>query len=322
MMSRIKCSVLLAMIMVSLPGLAYKKDPEYNKARRSGALAQMKLCISNDMGTPIHDASVHVLMGMNFREHSYNVEGKTDTNGLFVVEGKTTGNEIIIEVTKDGYYKSSQKLCFIKMGSEYEVSNGKWQPWGMAISMTLREVRAPVPLVVQQELYKMPATNTLVGFDMAVKDWVSPNGKGKHADFEVFLTWDGKPLYYTRHTQLDVRFLENHAGCYVFDNIKGSQFGGPYRADTNRTFQTEFSCTSSYENGEPSFRGLDVGRSLIVRSRCKVDNDGHLVSANYSTIKNITVEAGWAGEVMMMIRYYFNPTPNDTNLEPKRESAK
>lgn len=34
-------------------------------------------------------------------------------------------------------------------------------------------------------------------------------------------------------------------------------------------------------------------------------------------ILNITVEAGWAGEVMMMIRYYFNPTPNDTNLEPK-----
>ena len=34
-------------------------------------------------------------------------------------------------------------------------------------------------------------------------------------------------------------------------------------------------------------------------------------------IKNVTVEAGWASEVKMMIRYYFNPTPNDTNLEPK-----
>ena len=29
--------------------------------------------------------------------------------------------------------------------------------------------------------------------------------------------------------------------------------------------------------------------------------------------KNVTVEAGWDGEVKMMLRYYFNPTPNDTN---------
>ena len=317
MMSKNRCSVLYAVIMVSLAGLAYKNDPAYNKARRSGAQVQMKLRISNDMGVPVPSASVHVLMGMNFRERSYDIDGKSDTNGLFVVEGNTTGNEIIIEVTKDRYYKSSQKICFITMGREYEVKDGRWQPWGMSVPITLREIRAPVQLVVQKELYKIPTTNTLVGFDMALKDWVSPNGKGEHADFEVFLTWDGKPLYYTQHTQLDMLFPEKHAGYYVFDNIKGSRFGGPYMADTNSTFQTDFSCMSSFVNGEPRFRGLDIGRSLIVRSRCKVDNEGHLVSANYSTIKNITVEAGWTGEVMMMIRYYFNPTPNDTNLEPK-----
>jgi len=317
MTSKIRSLVLSAMSMMALVGLAYKSDPAYNKARRSGAMAQMKLLISNDMGIPVPNASVHVLMGMNFRERSYDIDGKSDTNGLYVVEGKTTGNEIEIEVTKDGYYKSSQKICFIKMGSEHEVKNGRWQPWGMSIPVTLREIRDPVQLVVQKELYKIPSTNTLAGFDMALKDWVFPNGKGKHADFEVFLTWDGKPLYYTQHTQLDVRFPEKYAGYYVFDNIKGSRFGGPYMADTNHTFQTEFRCISSFVNGEPSFRGLDIGRSLIVRSRCIVDNKGRLVTANYSTIKNITVEAGWAGEVKMMIRYYFNPTPNDTNLEPK-----
>ena len=124
-------------------------------------------------------------------------------------------------------------------------------------------------------------------------------------------------LYYTQHTQLEVRFPEEYAGYYVFSNIKGSRFGGPYMADTDHTFQTDFRCVSSFVNGESLFRGLDIDQSLIVRSRCKVDSVGRLISANYSTIKNITVEAGWSGEVMMMIRYYFNPTPNDTNLEPK-----
>ena len=174
MMSKIRCSVLCATIMVSLAGLAYKSDPAYNKARRSGAQVQMKLRISNDAGVPVPYASVHVLMGMNFRESSYDIDGKADQNGLFVVEGKTTGNEVIIEVTKDRYYKSSQKICFITMGKEYEVKDGRWQPWGMSVPITLREIRAPVQLVVQKELYKIPTTNTLVGFDMALKDWVSP----------------------------------------------------------------------------------------------------------------------------------------------------
>ena len=225
-------------MLITVQSYAIKKDPSYRDARKNGAMAKMELRITNDMGVPIPNASVHVLMGMNFRERSYDIDGKSDTNGLFVVEGNTTGNEIIIEVTKDRYYKSSQKICFITMGREYEVKDGRWQPWGMSVPITLREIRAPVQLVVQKELYKIPTTNTLVGFDMALKDWVSPNGKGEHADFEVFLTWDGKPLYYTQHTQLDMLFPEKHAGYYVFDNIKGSRFGGPYMADTNSTFQT------------------------------------------------------------------------------------
>ena len=317
MVSNIRYSTLFAVVFIPLAGLSYNGDSAYNDARRSGAQVQMKLCISNDIGEPVRNASVHVLMGMNFRERSYDIDGTSDTNGLFVVEGRTTGNEFIIEVSKDGYYKSTQRFCFIKMGSEYKVKDGRWQPWGMSIPITIREIRNPVQLLVHKELYKIPTTNALVGFDMALKDWVSPNGKGEHADFEVFLTWDGKPLYYTQHTRLDIRFTETHAGYYIVDNIKGSQFGGPYMANTNNTFHTDFSCMSSFANGGPQFQGLDIGRSLVVRSRCKADNNGLLVSANYSTIKNITVEAGWTGEVKMLIRYYFNPTPNDTNLEPK-----
>ena len=101
MMSKIRYSVLCAMIMVSFAGLAFKSDLSYNKARRSGAQVQMRLCISNDMGVPVPNASVHVLMGMNFRELSYDIDGKADTNGLSVIEWKTTGNEVVIEVTKD-----------------------------------------------------------------------------------------------------------------------------------------------------------------------------------------------------------------------------
>ena len=316
-MSKSSHVVMLIILAVGMTAFAYKKDPEYLKARRNGGELRMILSVTDDAGNAVSNASVKVLMGMNFREKAYYITGRTDGNGQFAVEGKTTGNEIEIEVTNDGYYNSMQKMCFVKMGNEYDVKDGRWQPWGMLLPMTLRKIRAPVQLIVHRDLYPIPCTNKVFGFDMALKDWVLPYGKGKVADFEVFLTWDGKPLYYTKRTQLDIRFSEKYAGYYPFDNIKGSSFGGPYFAETNHAFRTGFSCTSSYENGNPCYQGLEQGKSLIVRSRCKADNEGHLISANYATIKNLTVEAGWAGEVMMMIRYYFNPTPNDTNLEPK-----
>ena len=55
------------------------------------------------------------------------INGVTDTEGKFVIEGKTTGNEIEIDVEKEGYYRASKKECLAKMGEEYEVKDGpRW----------------------------------------------------------------------------------------------------------------------------------------------------------------------------------------------------
>ena len=77
----------------------------------------------------VSNANVKVLMGMNFRENAYFVNGITGAKGQFVIEGKTTGNEIEISVTKDGYYNASKKLCLIKMGSEYAMLSGNHGAW-------------------------------------------------------------------------------------------------------------------------------------------------------------------------------------------------
>ena len=102
-------------------------DSDFQRAHLNGAKARVELSVHDECGAPVSGASVHVLMGMNYRLNSYNIDGKTDTNGVFVIEGKTTGNEIEIKVTKDGWYRSQKKLCFIAMGYEHAVKNGKWQ---------------------------------------------------------------------------------------------------------------------------------------------------------------------------------------------------
>ena len=256
-------------------------------------------------------------MGMNFRENAYFVNGIAGAKGQFVIEGKTTGNEIEISVTKDGYYNASKKLCLIKMGSEYEVRNGKWQPWGMVVELPMRKVVKPVKLLALHDGIQIPATNTWIGFDMKKKDWVVNGRGGEIPDFEVIVQWDGRPMMALEFAQMDIRFVGKGAGFYFTDKTIGSAFTGVYKADTNNTFQTEFTCRAMRKDGVFSDSGVPKGKLMVVRSRCKLDDKGNILEANYSTIRTLFIEGGWNGKAQAIVNYQFNPTPNDTNLEPK-----
>ena len=128
----------LGILTVAMACFAHKKDPDYLKARRDGGYLRMILSAVDDYGSAVSNASVKVLMGMNFRENAYYINGTTDADGHFVIEGRTTGNEIEIEVVKEGYYRGHKKLCLITMGNEYEVKSGRWQPWGMKVNIPTR----------------------------------------------------------------------------------------------------------------------------------------------------------------------------------------
>lgn len=309
--------VVLVVVMAVLSIFAHNQDPDYLKARRTGGDLRMVVSVADDYGSSVSNASVRVLMGMNFREKAYFVNGTTDDKGQFVIEGKTTGNEIEIEITKDGYYKTSKKLCFIKMGSEYEVRNGKWLPWGMIMELPMRRVVNPVKLLDLHDGIQVPATNAWIGFDMQKKDWVMSGSHGEVPDFEVMVQWDGRPMATLEFAQMDIRFVGNGAGFYLADKTIGSAFTGVYNADTNKTYQTEFMCRALRKDGVFSDSGVPKGRLMVVRSRCKLDDKENVIKGNYSTIRSLFIEGGGNGKAEMYINYRFNPTPNDTNLEPR-----
>ena len=56
---------------------------------------------------------------------------------------------------------------------------------------------------------------------------------------------------------------------------------------------------------------------LVTRTRCVLDENGNLKSANYGFIRFLSVDAGWDGKPTMQLACIFNPTPNDTNLESR-----
>lgn len=310
-----KIIIILTFMAMGFSTFAHKKDPDYLNARRNGGKAQIILSISDDLGNAISNASIRVLMGMNFREQAYYIEGLSNAKGEFVVEGKTTGNEIEIEVTKSGYYKTFKKLCFIKMGNEYDVEDGKWQPWGMQLPLRLRAIHNPIKMIGDTNGYYIPATNKWIGFDMKRSDWVFSSHKGVRADFEILFEWDGKPTRDSQLLNLHFRNTETHGGFYYSDLIKESAFRGAYSASPEKISQKNATCNEVQKNVRGARGAFPRTKQLILRSRCICDENGALKSAHYSAIQWIAVDGLRNGKGEMLLSYQFNPTPNDTNLE-------
>lgn len=304
-------------VTVVISAFAHKKDPDYLKARRDGGNLRMILSAVDDYGSAVSNASVKVLMGMNFRENAYYINGTTDADGRFVIEGRTTGNEIEIDVVREGYYRGHKKLCLITMGNEYEVRNGRWQPWGMKVDVPMRMIKNPVSLIKKKEGVVVPETNTWVGFDMKLEDWVGHGGNGLVTDFEVKLQWDGKPVVSSEFAKLDLRFVGKGAGFYMANTIPGSAFSGVYNASTNEVYHNEFVCSTIRDNGTITTVEIPSGKFLVMRSRCRTDEKDNVVEANYGVIRAMLIEGGYNGKAELFMNYRFNPTPNDTNLEPK-----
>ena len=311
-------SLAMALFAIAISAFAYGRDvsPDFERAHIRGAKTRIVLKAVDDVGNPVAGASIHVLMGMNYRLKSYDIDGVTDTNGVFVVEGKTTGNEIEITARKDGHYEVFKKLCFIAMGDEYEVKDGKWQPWGMELRLPLRRKLNPVNLVVSGDSFYLPAPNRWIGFDMAKKDWACEGKTGVKSDFEVFVTWDGKVTAYSDMLKVDVRFTGRDEGFYLADTIPDCSFSGIYSANTNNLFRQEFSCRV-LRDGRRVLTGIESGKLIVIRSRCEHDANHKLISANYSVLNGFLLHGGFKDKVEMVMYYFFNPIPNDMNLEPK-----
>lgn len=313
-----KLAITFVWVAIGMMSFAHKKDVDYLQARRNGADAKIVISLADDAGLPVSNATVRVLMGMNFREKAYYISGTTTPNGQFVIEGRTTGNEIEIDVSKDGYYNTSKKFSFVSMGKEYDARGGKWMPWGMECNLRMREIRNPTALISDVNGYYVPATNKWIGFDMKTGDWVMSGCKGKVSDFEVFLEWDGRPSRESQLLNLRLRAADVNSGFYYADFVPESVFHGVYNASTTAVLSQTLTCQTKQLDGRIVKQGLPQSKMLVLRSRCVCDEKGALRQANYSTISWIVVDGTRKGKGEMMLSYSFNPTPNDTNLEAKQ----
>ena len=296
---------------------------EFENACHNGAEARVEFHVVDDMGKPVPNAKVNVFFDMIDRSKGRRIIGNTDTNGVFVAEAET-GGILEVEVTGDQHYRSNRRISFITKGSEHDVSGGKWQPWGGRENVVLLPIKNPTARKVFSSGWKdTHELNKWIGFDCERYDFVAPFGSGKESDMEIFFDWNGVWDSGYDGMALKIRFSAKFSGGYYADKTPGSEYVGVYGANTNGMYQSEF--VFSERVGSRDRRGrvtswerqlFDPSKVLVVRSRCKLNDDGTLKSAHYFQLGNICFSGDERGAALKFLSIY-NPTPNDINLEPK-----
>ena len=290
----------------------------FKDAQTNGADARVRLCIHDEQGAPIADASIRATLST--RVSDYSMYGVTDTNGIYVVSGRTTGDYLQFLVTKAGYYDSWKGISYIEMGKEHEVVGGKWQPFDSVHSIVLRHKQNPAASEIGRGNFALTKhLNCWLGFDIQKHDFVHPHGSGEVADFEVMIEWNGK--WYPDYTGMGInlRFTMPYSGYYETPVNPVSEFKGPYAADVEKTFCQSATFDEQVVSLTKRIRhSFNDNKCWVVRSRCKVDDAGKLISANYSVIHKINFCGKPDGRGGLRLTGGYNSTPNDTNLELRR----
>ena len=310
----------LAVLVLAQFAMYARADSDLLRAIKYGATAQLTVKIVDDAKQPVEGAKIEARFDAALSASGESKSFVSDTNGMAIVSGKT-GKSVSLRATKDGYYGSTDEVCFVSMGQG--VKNGTWQPNDFKKIIVLNQMKNPMatrPNVSYGRYTNI--TGKWLGFDIAQYDFVKPNGKGEVADFEVKFEWDGQRGENFHGMDMDMRFPESFAGAYYHERVMQSEFKDAYSASTNATYQKTFTFYSrpirnlAGEIVARNQRHFDTTKTLIVRSRCVLNDDGTLKSARYSEITDLSFGCGRKG-AWIMFQPIFNPTPNDTNLEPK-----
>jgi hypothetical protein len=295
----------------------------------------VKLRIMDENGMPIEKARavISYVLGREADEHI----GLTDREGFFSAQGKPLVG-IYMAASKVGYYPASfdsSRSDFLPPGNNIEkifILPRVIKPTALhALDYEMRSGQQP-PLFLAQGKW--------LGYDLEVGDWIQPYGKGNTVDLQFrfktsFNGWkfsekdmansrrinsdlseDEIRFYYGRWDgNLELSFPGEKEGlCEEMKHFLAySKMKLPHLAPLDGYRSKWLYTANTYA---PSTARENVG--FFLRTRVRLDDKGDIISANYTKVIGDFHFSPANGSIRF--RYYFNPIPNDRNLEfdPKR----
>ena len=294
---------------------------------------EITLRVVEDNGTPIEGARA-VISFVGAHEDGEHI-GPTDREGCFSAQGKALAG-IYLAARKDGYYPA-----------RFDTSRFDRLPIGQNVrkDLVLPRLIKPVSLFAKRSggwgaALTIPVQGEWVGYDFQMGDWIRPHGNGKIADvrFRFKTSFNGwkssdKDMANSRQINSDLSESEIRFFYGKWDGELEISFPNPKEGlceekDRFLAYSTMKMPHSAPADGyQPEWRYMDNTYSptnarenvgFFLRTRVRLDDEGRIISANYSKVIG-DFSFSPANGAMRFV-YYFNPVPNDRNLEfdPKR----
>lgn len=270
-------------------------------------------------------ASISFLKGHDRERH----EGRTDGDGKYSASGMSIVGVRVSASVKNHYSAS------LHHSPDFKRPRGQDE-----LTLVLPKIIEPTPLFSNRVHYlKFPVQSEWVGYDFKAGDWVAPHGSGENTDIRFkfrsdFSGWrisDEKVeemrkanadksedeirfFYGIWEGSLEISFPGEKEGLIeVTDRYwPHSELKLPHQAPESGYFPTR---RYEADTRGPRKAKRDVG--YFLRTRVKLDADGEIISAHYAKLYG---DFRFDPRGTVSFTYYFNPTPNDRNLEfdPKR----
>ena len=299
---------LLACLMVLMASIGYADD--------NSPMAKLTFRVTDSLGTPVTNADVGVSFYL-WSEKPSGAVGKTDTNGLFTVEGLCSV-DANCSFVKDGYYLTSYRHAFSSSRrNPGAVKDGKWQPWNPTIEITLKEKRNPIPMYAKTAKVSLPKRGEEFGFDMKKGELVKPHGNGEQADLLFMCNIEERGHILDFKKELFVSAVQPEEGVIV-NAMDGSQFRTIYEAQENGYSPRFYQVTDRTPSNILQIVEWNGAEYLTFRSRIVRDHEGKIISSHYGKIVSMRtygVDRKNPDGASVSFTYYFNPTPNDRNIE-------
>lgn len=198
-----------------------------------------------------------------------------------------------------------------------DVVAGRWSPENPTIPYLLKRKRNPIPLYAKTYVINhttIPKKNFDCGYDLERGDWVAPHGKGVTSDIVFHLEVRRDNGDYDNDCTLTVNF--SNEGDGLISSPKPLNEGSELRLDylaPEEGYKPTLSMRAFTDPAEKvRHEGFERTQNYFLRVRTELDEDGEVVRANYAKVHG-DFEFWFTGD--MRFTYYFNPTPNDRNLE-------
>ncbi len=267
-------ALLLSMILLVLCSGCPGSGSSFN------AKAKITIKVVDENNNPLKGIDVGITFPRIFygKEKSKTEHKLTDIDGRCSASG-TSYDTVRYGVIKEGYYNTINSYKFKQKNS------GTWLPNNPEVTIVLRKIENPVPMYAcQLRPITLPDANKKIGFDLIEYDWVSPYGKGNHADF-IFRLEGKYNNEYEYDNTLTLTFANKYDGIQLIteDRKFGSQFKLP-RFAPETGYQNILTKSISRTPGQPYKSDSKEDNNYIFRIRSEEKN-GKLLRAMYGKIQ-------------------------------------